>query len=337
MAEEFAFSVPINFSGSSSATTGGGNGETKKLNKGIKGLTAGVLQGNVLSKVLKNLFEGLNTILTPLLKVLNVLFVTIFMPLMPLIKLLIGAISFLIKIFTGGYGTVAEMLGKVLLGLLAAVAAYLLIGIAPIIAIVALVVIALGLLWDPIVELAKLIWKAVKVVAKFIADIGVWIWEFILDAFDFIKNIGLLIWEQIIKPAFSFLSDVGKWIWEQILVPAFSFLKDIGKWIWDIIKSPFVWLAEKVNNIVEKIRSVFKFGGGRATGGSVMSGTTYMVGERGPELFTPSTSGSITPNNALGGKTEININATVRNQQDINKIANEVSKVMYRQNRGRFS
>jgi lambda family phage tail tape measure protein len=43
------------------------------------------------------------------------------------------------------------------------------------------------------------------------------------------------------------------------------------------------------------------FGGGHASGGDVTPGKAYMVGERGPELFTPGTSGSITPNNALGG------------------------------------
>ena len=39
----------------------------------------------------------------------------------------------------------------------------------------------------------------------------------------------------------------------------------------------------------------------RALGGPVASGSTYLVGERGPELFTPSRGGSIIPNNALGG------------------------------------
>ncbi|MCL2154188.1 MAG: tape measure protein [Leptospirales bacterium] len=39
----------------------------------------------------------------------------------------------------------------------------------------------------------------------------------------------------------------------------------------------------------------------RATGGSVNSGEAYIVGERGPELFTPSRSGTIIPNNALSG------------------------------------
>ena len=36
--------------------------------------------------------------------------------------------------------------------------------------------------------------------------------------------------------------------------------------------------------------------GKRAAGGPVSGGSTYLVGERGPELFTPSTSGSIIPN-----------------------------------------
>ena len=46
----------------------------------------------------------------------------------------------------------------------------------------------------------------------------------------------------------------------------------------------------------------------RANGGPVMSGTTYLVGERGPELFTPSASGSITPNHAMGGGSTITVN-----------------------------
>lgn len=43
------------------------------------------------------------------------------------------------------------------------------------------------------------------------------------------------------------------------------------------------------------------FGGKRAAGGPVSGGTPYMVGERGPELFVPNTSGNIVPNNKLGG------------------------------------
>jgi hypothetical protein len=41
--------------------------------------------------------------------------------------------------------------------------------------------------------------------------------------------------------------------------------------------------------------------GARADGGPVSGGSSYLVGERGPEIFQPSVSGSIIPNKAMGG------------------------------------
>ena len=50
------------------------------------------------------------------------------------------------------------------------------------------------------------------------------------------------------------------------------------------------------------------------------AGSTYLVGERGPEAFTPSQSGTITPNSALGGGgTQVN----VYNQTDATATVNE--------------
>jgi len=46
----------------------------------------------------------------------------------------------------------------------------------------------------------------------------------------------------------------------------------------------------------------------KADGGSVKGGGSYIVGERGPELFTPGVSGNITPNHALGGSTNVIVN-----------------------------
>ena len=48
--------------------------------------------------------------------------------------------------------------------------------------------------------------------------------------------------------------------------------------------------------------------GGRANGGTVMGGRSYVVGERGPELFTPGRTGSIAPNSAIGGDTSVVVN-----------------------------
>lgn len=44
------------------------------------------------------------------------------------------------------------------------------------------------------------------------------------------------------------------------------------------------------------------FSGARAHGGPVSAGRTYMVGEQGPEMFTPSKSGYIVPNDKLGSQ-----------------------------------
>ena len=51
-----------------------------------------------------------------------------------------------------------------------------------------------------------------------------------------------------------------------------------------------------------------RYGGKRADGGPVGSGRSYIVGEEGPEIFTPGVSGGITPNHALGGSTNISVN-----------------------------
>ena len=59
----------------------------------------------------------------------------------------------------------------------------------------------------------------------------------------------------------------------------------------------------------EQIQNRFAFSDSRrADGGPVMRGSSYIVGERGPELFSPGVSGMITPNHALGGSTNIVVN-----------------------------
>lgn len=70
---------------------------------------------------------------------------------------------------------------------------------------------------------------------------------------------------------------------------------------------------------------------GFAMGGRPPVGTPSLVGERGPELFMPDTSGTIIPNNRLGGyfnQTSIHIevnNPTIRSDEDIDKLTEEIS------------
>jgi hypothetical protein len=66
------------------------------------------------------------------------------------------------------------------------------------------------------------------------------------------------------------------------------------------------------------------FGGARAAGGPVRSGRTYLVGERGPELFTPNGSGSIISNRAMrasGGASVVHVHVVANDYFDA-KVGN---------------
>lgn len=82
----------------------------------------------------------------------------------------------------------------------------------------------------------------------------------------------------------------------------------------------------KNNPVTQGIASVF--GGGRAAGGPVSAGTTYLVGENGPELFTSSTSGTIIPNQGGAGGNTFNI--TVNGALDSEGTARTIVNILNR-------
>ena len=69
----------------------------------------------------------------------------------------------------------------------------------------------------------------------------------------------------------------------------------------------------------------------RASGGPVSAGTPYMVGEKGPELFMPGRSGTIIPNNAMGGGSTnvvVNVDASGSNVQGDQAQAKQLGVVV---------
>jgi hypothetical protein len=76
------------------------------------------------------------------------------------------------------------------------------------------------------------------------------------------------------------------------------------------------------------------FGAGvalRAMGGPVTAGQSYVVGERGPELFTPSIGGMITPNNrAVGGGVTVTVNVDAKGTsvEGSDQQANQLGRVV---------
>lgn len=70
--------------------------------------------------------------------------------------------------------------------------------------------------------------------------------------------------------------------------------------------------------------AVAQIAGARAMGGPVDKGKTYLVGERGPELFTAGASGQITANNKLGGDVNVTIVEDAERAGSVQRNENEV-------------
>ena len=133
--------------------------------------------------------------------------------------------------------------------------------------------------------------------------------------------------KEKLQPLWDLFMVVAKFVYTTLAPAIGTVLGGAFKAVGEIIGGVITMVANLVSAITNAINFVRQlialaasipdmigglFGGAKAAGGAVSSGTTYLVGERGPELFTPSSSGSIIPNNKLGGgsNTVININVS---------------------------
>lgn len=119
-------------------------------------------------------------------------------------------------------------------------------------------------------------------------------------------------------------------------------IRSAASGLWDGIKDAFRaavnWIIDRWNNLELRLPSVDVPGFGRVGGGAIQTpniprlaaggrarpGRTYLVGERGPELFSPDGLGTVTPNNQLGGHTEVRVFIGERELTDIVRV--EVSE-----------
>ena len=67
----------------------------------------------------------------------------------------------------------------------------------------------------------------------------------------------------------------------------------------------------------------------KAAGGPVTGGRPYLVGARGPEIFSPRSSGNITPNHALGGTSiVVNVDASGSSVQGSEQEGNNLGQLI---------
>jgi hypothetical protein len=126
---------------------------------------------------------------------------------------------------------------------------------------------------------------------------------------------------------------------------AFDWMKtkaeQVTNWLGDKVQTVMNY-ATKIKNALENAGASFydaindnkSISGAKAFGGPVQAGNSYIVGERGPEVFIPSTNGSIVPNaTTTPGSTTVNINlggVTVRNDQDIKALTSQIEQALAR-------
>lgn len=158
--------------------------------------------------------------------------------------------------------------------------------------------------------------------------------------------------EAELQPFYNLLRTIANFV-RDFVAPAIgevlgAALRVVGSLVSTLI-SNFARLVDFLDDVLSKIRQFVDyvrnnpivsgisgvidriFGGGRATGGAVTQGTAYMVGERGPELFVPNTSGSIVPNNAIGGNTiNINVSGAIDPESTARQIISILNNSAYR-------
>ncbi len=133
-------------------------------------------------------------------------------------------------------------------------------------------------------DLIKAVWSAIWTEVK---SVFTTIWESIASVFDTVISGIKSGMESLVKPIQKVIDLATK-----ALSLAGGAVKSVGGGISNTVKS-----------IIARGSSIT----GKAVGGGVQTGQSYMVGEKGPELFTPSSNGSITPNYKLAGAGGVNL------------------------------
>jgi hypothetical protein len=154
--------------------------------------------------------------------------------------------------------------------------------------------------------------------------------------------------EEDLKPLFNLFKSVNGFVRDYVGPAIGTVLKTAFNVVGDAIAGVITGVSRLINffdNVIDKIKDFINlvknnplvqglgdiigkvFGGGKAAGGPVNAGTTYLVGERGPELFTPSGSGNIIPNHKMGGGGG-GISITVNGALDPEGVARQIVTIL---------
>jgi phage-related protein len=215
---------------------------------------------------------------------------------------------------------------------------------------------------DPMNEIKNVIVNfvipAFKALFSYLTDYVIPFWTSVLapalkgifKAFDTIKD-SVNDNSTELKPLFTLFKNIAEFA-KEVLAPVIGTtlriaFQAVGTIIATIVGSVaklisfFSNLIDKVQDFIDKLKDVpfignliDLFGGAKAQGGPVVGGMSYLVGERGPELFTPSASGNIIPNNKLGRGSgavyNITVNGAIDSEGTARTIINTLNNSYFR-------
>jgi phage-related minor tail protein len=92
------------------------------------------------------------------------------------------------------------------------------------------------------------------------------------------------------------------------------------------------FVTKPLTNVIGQVAGSLLGGifGTRAQGGPVLGGVPYLVGEQGPEMFVPQSTGAIVPNTALQQRPQITLNVTARDAQSFLKSETQIAAMLSR-------
>ena len=160
-------------------------------------------------------------------------------------------------------------------------------------------------------------------------------------------------WQEWGAAAGTVIGQVVAWFAElpSRIAAVIGSLFDIGRQMMQSFFDGIVSVANDilsyVSGIGSKIKSALSFGGGaegvssdpmgtgfeqRAKGGPISRGSSYLVGERGPELITAGRSGYVNPAGSTGGAGGINVspvfNMTFNGKTDAEDVVEQIRRVL---------
>lgn len=221
-----------------------------------------------------------------------------------------GGINKVLEDFTPLIRVVAVLLGGVVVAgftIAAVVAGAFLLSISPLVGAIALLMVALGAMGT----------------------------AFVVN-FTNIKNVGISAWEAM-KTAWA---AAVAWIETNVWTPFLSSIDKVTKKlqaVWDKMTEIASAIGGGISGAAGALDGAIGglFGGHRAAGGPVSGGSTYLVGERGPELFTAGSSGLIHPSGSFGGggmQIVINISGAIYSGAEAaEEMGNELARIIKNQ------